>query len=193
MSLDNKPHSAEPIAVEDVNQEGKKILRFTDAWFNYFNSVDQNINITITQNILNQTLADSPGYTPDVEIEVEQLKATVNSLFSTVRDLTDAFNQIGAEIVTRYETETLNSISEVRYTVEESTSSGEYSRPGHIHSISDIEGYSDSLPSYAVAAVPTASANVRRMIYVSDESGGAVPAFSDGTNWRRVTDRAIIS
>jgi hypothetical protein len=31
------------------------------------------------------------------------------------------------------------------------------------------------------------------LIYVSDEVGGAVPAFSDGTNWRRVTDRAIVS
>lgn len=31
------------------------------------------------------------------------------------------------------------------------------------------------------------------LIYVSNESGGAVPAFFDGTNWRRVTDRAIVS
>ena len=29
------------------------------------------------------------------------------------------------------------------------------------------------------------------LVYVSDEVGGAVPAFSDGTNWRRVTDRAV--
>lgn len=31
------------------------------------------------------------------------------------------------------------------------------------------------------------------IIYVPDDTGGAVLAFSDGTNWRRVTDRAIIS
>ena len=31
------------------------------------------------------------------------------------------------------------------------------------------------------------------LIYVSDESGGATIAFSDGTNWRRVTDNAIVS
>ena len=30
-------------------------------------------------------------------------------------------------------------------------------------------------------------------VYVSDESGGATLAFSDGTNWRRVQDRAIVS
>ena len=48
--------------------------------------------------------------------------------------------------------------------------------------------------SYTVAGVPSAStAGAGATIYVSNESGGAVPAFSDGTNWRRVTDRAVIS
>lgn len=48
------------------------------------------------------------------------------------------------------------------------------------------------LRSYTVAGLPSA-ATAGQMIYVSNESGGAVPAFSDGTNWRRVTDRAIVS
>jgi hypothetical protein len=48
--------------------------------------------------------------------------------------------------------------------------------------------------SYTVATVPSASATgAGSMIYVSDETGGAVMAFSDGTDWRRVTDRAVIS
>ncbi len=49
------------------------------------------------------------------------------------------------------------------------------------------------LPQHPKASLPSASANVAGMIYVPDDVGGAVPAFSDGTNWRRVTDRAIIS
>lgn len=50
------------------------------------------------------------------------------------------------------------------------------------------------LPSYTVAGAPSASAHgAGAMIYVSNESGGAVVAFSDGTNWLRVTDRAVIS
>lgn len=49
------------------------------------------------------------------------------------------------------------------------------------------------LRSYTVGTVPTASSFPNSDIYVSDESGGAVSAFSDGTNWRRSTDRAIIS
>lgn len=52
---------------------------------------------------------------------------------------------------------------------------------------------SPGLPSYTVAGVPSAATWTRGLIYVSNETGGAVPAFSDGTNWRRVTDRAIIA
>ena len=50
------------------------------------------------------------------------------------------------------------------------------------------------MKSYTVATVPSAStAGAGATIYVSNESGGAVLAFSDGTNWRRVTDRAVVS
>ena len=47
--------------------------------------------------------------------------------------------------------------------------------------------------SYLVAALPSAAAGAGQVILVSNEAGGAVPAFSDGTNWRRVTDRAVVS
>jgi hypothetical protein len=48
--------------------------------------------------------------------------------------------------------------------------------------------------SFTVATVPSASSmGAGAIIYVSNETDGAVLAFSDGTNWRRVTDRAIIS
>lgn len=49
------------------------------------------------------------------------------------------------------------------------------------------------LATYTVATLPTASLWTRGLIYVSDETGGAIPAFSDGTNWRRFTDRAVVS
>ncbi|MCY0096402.1 DUF2793 domain-containing protein [Hoeflea ulvae] len=47
--------------------------------------------------------------------------------------------------------------------------------------------------SYAVAALPAASAGAGQIIYVPDETGGAVLAFSDGTNWRRSTDRSVVT
>lgn len=46
--------------------------------------------------------------------------------------------------------------------------------------------------SHVVASLPAAT-TAGRIIYVSNETGGAVLAFSDGTNWRRVTDRAVVS
>lgn len=48
------------------------------------------------------------------------------------------------------------------------------------------------LVEFSVSNLPSA-AQAGIMIYVLDESGGAVPAFSDGTDWRRVTDRAVVS
>lgn len=48
------------------------------------------------------------------------------------------------------------------------------------------------LPSYTVSTLPSANP-AGGMLFVTDETGGSVPAFSDGTNWRRVTDRQIVS
>jgi hypothetical protein len=48
------------------------------------------------------------------------------------------------------------------------------------------------LTSYTVATLPDVP-DEPGMIFVSDETGGAVMAFSDGTNWLRCTDRAIVS
>lgn len=56
--------------------------------------------------------------------------------------------------------------------------------PGPVPNVQYVTFAKTSLP----AASPAACA-----IYVSDEVGGAVVAFCDGTNWRRVTDRAIVS
>ncbi|MBZ0164059.1 MAG: hypothetical protein K8H74_15260 [Notoacmeibacter sp.] len=48
--------------------------------------------------------------------------------------------------------------------------------------------------TYTAAGLPSASANGAGSIaFVSDESGGAVLDFSDGANWRRVTDRAVVA
>lgn len=59
----------------------------------------------------------------------------------------------------------------------------------------DIHKYTPAdvkAPSYTVATLPT-GVSAGTIVFVSDESGGAVLAFYDGTNWRRVTDRAVVS
>ena len=54
-----------------------------------------------------------------------------------------------------------------------------------------------ALASYTVGTAPnpapTPTTNTGALIYITDDIGGAVPAFSDATNWRRVTDRAVVS
>lgn len=57
----------------------------------------------------------------------------------------------------------------------------------------DVDG-PVKVKSYLKTALPSASGSgAGALIYVSNEAGGAVIAFSDGTNWRRVTDRAVVS
>jgi len=50
------------------------------------------------------------------------------------------------------------------------------------------------LVNKTVATLPDAAqAGAGALVFVSDAAGGNVPAFSDGAQWRRMTDRAIVS
>jgi Protein of unknown function (DUF2793) len=50
------------------------------------------------------------------------------------------------------------------------------------------------IPSAAVAGLPSAAtAGAGALIFVSDASGGAVTAFSDGADWRRSDTSAVVS
>lgn len=44
---------------------------------------------------------------------------------------------------------------------------------------------------FAKASLPTDDSE--RVAIVTDESGGIVLAFFDGSDWRRVTDRAVVT
>lgn len=50
-----------------------------------------------------------------------------------------------------------------------------------------------TMPIYTVSTVPTASNSIGQVIYLTDETGGPTLAFSDGSNWLRVQDLAVIS
>jgi hypothetical protein len=59
--------------------------------------------------------------------------------------------------------------------------------------IDELElGIAQPMPTAVVAALPSAR-DAGILLFITDETGGAVPAFSDGSDWRRVTDRAIVS
>ncbi len=72
----------------------------------------------------------------------------------------------------------------------------EYNESGYVkqlHSLTDKE-YVDKhqLTSKTKTTLPNASP-AGQIIYVSNAFGGGVPAYSDGTNWRRVSDQTIIN
>lgn len=49
------------------------------------------------------------------------------------------------------------------------------------------------LKNYTVAQLSSVAATTGAIAYITNESGGAQPAFYDGTNWRRFTDRTVVS
>lgn len=49
------------------------------------------------------------------------------------------------------------------------------------------------LKTYTVATLPAASGLTQCIVWVSNETGGATVAYSNGTNWLRVYDNAIVS
>ena len=49
------------------------------------------------------------------------------------------------------------------------------------------------LPAYTVATLPDVVANQQMQIYVTDDTDGPTPAYSDGTNWKRYKDGNVIS
>jgi len=55
-----------------------------------------------------------------------------------------------------------------------------------------IKNHGNAHDIFLVSALPSVS-GTGQMIFVSNETGGATMAFSDGSNWRRITDRAIVS
>lgn len=46
-------------------------------------------------------------------------------------------------------------------------------------------------PSYTLATLPAVASFTRAQIWVSDMTGGAQYAYSDGTNWRKVSDNTV--
>lgn len=51
----------------------------------------------------------------------------------------------------------------------------------------------NTLSTVTVGTLPSALQAAPALIYVRDAAGGGIPCFSDGTNWRRVDTRGIVS
>lgn len=49
------------------------------------------------------------------------------------------------------------------------------------------------LASYAIAGLPDAASYTGGLVFVINDVGGPVPAYSDGSKWLRVTDGSEVS
>lgn len=63
------------------------------------------------------------------------------------------------------------------------------------YGITDAQKIGDTVafPAYTLATMPSAAANQWKAIVVTDLGTGAEPCLSDGTNWRKFSDRSIAS
>jgi len=59
--------------------------------------------------------------------------------------------------------------------------------------LNTLLGDSIATPSYDVAGLPDATKNLDGQVIVKDEVGGRTIATSNGVNWLRVSDGAIVS
>lgn len=96
-------------------------------------------------------------------------------------------NSTGGEIVVR---PTDNTVTDVRFNV----AVGNGSSYDDIFTVDENRGIVNlpfNLQEYTVATLPSGVSG--DCIMVTDEVGGYTPAFYDGVNWRRTSDRAIVS
>lgn len=59
-------------------------------------------------------------------------------------------------------------------------------------SIDDLMQMLNPQTNFTVATLPDATKNEGRQVYVSDETGGATLAFSNGTDWVRAYDPSTV-
>lgn len=75
--------------------------------------------------------------------------------------------------------------------VDAEVSALDFATPADLELYTPLDGIA-RVAVYTVATLPV-NATAGQIILVSDEVGGATLAFADGTNWRRVQDRAVVS
>ena len=99
MSVD-KPHADVPFTVDSTDAFGAKISVLSDEWFQYFDSIDRDIAVTINNTIIQTSQASSSiNSVNDAEIhilkaELQALRALITSLMA--RDSGDIQQQIDA-------------------------------------------------------------------------------------------------
>jgi len=114
---------------------------------------------------------------------------TISSSDSTVVTINDGLNVTGTIFADTITVSTISAPSD-------STGTYTITSPTTI-TLDPVEEIINDAPmklvSKTVAQLGSLTSSAGSMVFCTNESGGAIPAFYDGSNWRRVSDRAIVS
>jgi len=96
--ISNKPHSSEDVLVQETDAFGQKVFRFTDAWYNYFNSVDTEFNVTVTQNITNISTSGAQSFSSAITWEVADLERKMANVIGSIHEPSADIWELGERV-----------------------------------------------------------------------------------------------
>lgn len=146
---------------------------------------------------LQSALQDATSETVLTDAEQTLTNKTIDGDANTLRDIATSSLKSrtgdGSRVVTGTAGAAYNFVAwdENGNAVDSEVAPSDVATPSDLALYTQLDGIA-RVAVYAVADLPT-NLTAAQIIYVSDEAGGAVLAFADGTNWRRVTDRAIVA
>lgn len=78
-----KPHAGDDIAT--IQKVGDKLrVRFTEAWYRYFDTIDRDITVTVTQNIANNSITIANSAVATVAVEIDELRQDTDRLRAVI-------------------------------------------------------------------------------------------------------------
>lgn len=179
--IKNKPHSNDNVLIETTGTFGEASQVFTDAWYNYFDSLDREVNITINQTINNSVGGSIASSTSSISWQVADLESKVDSIAGNSRmsSLESTVDELRAQIS---ELRALRDIDQDSTQVQHPVYGGFHEDPpqvdptprAHSHSKSDLIDFSDA--DYATAAQGALVATAVQLVSVpaSASSPGSV-------------------
>lgn len=142
--MSTKPHAGDDIAT--IQKVGDKFrIKFTEAWYRYFDTIDRDITITVTQNIANNSITIANSAVANVAVEIDELRQDTDRLRAEIAQVmagqyveqTD-FNRQIAQLMSNFR--------------QENDTPQQFSHMGHSHSPEEVGAYDRRIRARIVGA-----------------------------------------